>query len=104
MAFECQKNYQWEMEMSSIEKKMKTNNSRFIYNLLNHEITFDYILQTDPDLTDLKWQGYDGFYNIITMTVAKLFSMKKYVSNSEQCGKSFLVMIKFCKCFIHNLG
>lgn len=36
---------------------MKTNNSRLTYNLLNHEITFDYILQTDPDLTDLKWQG-----------------------------------------------
>lgn len=30
------------MEMGSIEKKMKTNNSMFIYCLLNHAI--DYIL------------------------------------------------------------
>lgn len=30
--------------MGSIEKKMKTNNSRFIYYLLNHEIIFGYIL------------------------------------------------------------
>jgi hypothetical protein len=45
------------MEMDRIEKKTKTNKSRLIYNLLNHEIAVDYILQTDSDLTDLKGQG-----------------------------------------------
>lgn len=37
------------MGNGSIEKKMKTNNSRFIHYLFNHEIMLDYILQADLD-------------------------------------------------------
>lgn len=45
-----------EWEKSSLEKKMKTE-SKVLHTILSHAITLDYILQIDPDLTDLKWQG-----------------------------------------------
>lgn len=39
-----------------MEKETKTK-SRFLHTLLIHAATVDYILQTNPGLTDLKWKG-----------------------------------------------
>lgn len=86
------------MEMGCIEKKMKTNNSRFIYYLLNHEIILDYILQTNLD-----WQSdrlSNGYYDIVTATGMKLFLMKDIWVTVSSVGNFFLVMIKFLKCFL----
>lgn len=87
------------MEMGNTEKKMKANNSRLIYYLLNHEMIFDYILQTDferPKLT--------GILIITTMSQQQLCSWivlgEEYMNDSEQGGKFFLVMIKFFKRFL----
>ena len=35
---------------------MKTKN-RFLHSVLNHAIIFGFVLQIDPELTDLKWEG-----------------------------------------------
>lgn len=45
-----------EMEKGSMEKETKTK-SQFLHTLLIHAATVDYILQTKPGLTDLKWKG-----------------------------------------------
>lgn len=49
------------MEKGSIEKKMKTDNSMFIFHLLNNAI--DYILWTDRDRLKVI-----GFTMMITMS------------------------------------
>lgn len=76
------------MEMGSIEKKMKTNNSRFIYYLLNHEIILDYILQTDLDW--LKWQALWWLLQCHNSNcVAKLFLVKNMWVTVSSVGNSF---------------
>lgn len=45
-----------EVGKGSMEKQTKIK-SRFFHTLLILAATVDYMLQTNPDLTDLKWEG-----------------------------------------------
>lgn len=71
---------------------MKTKN-RFLHSILNHAITVDFVLQTDHDLTDLKWEGLS--WSMVTSELLRIHACQGLVCEVLSGDDQVLYILHF---------